>query len=648
MATLEQLERALVSADKAGDSDGARKLAAVIARARKDASNLIPGAQLPGTETGPTDEPSSLDAVKGVGEAALTTVLAIPGLAMGGMNALNAIGGNVAKYATGRTDYQDVEQAFNEPMQAMTYAPRTETGRDILSGMATATAPLPGLGQEMALIARTAALAKPLTQATAARGAQAAQGAARSAADTVQQVPNKIMQSVGLRAESPTAGATGQQSAGAAAVPRDLIRAEKAASLPIPVSLTKGAETGDTGQLAFEKAQIKMPGGELLVDRSQLNRSQILGNFDAMVDATGAKLTSSPSSGGRVVKDVLMQGYESARRDTRAAFTKARNSPEAKAAVDPNTVVKIGNGEDEITKSVVGYLDDQFQGVKGLTEVTDAVRDVAKKMGIAVDGADGKLVALPSTVGEMEDFRRVISNIAKYDDLPGKRHETILKKIIDAQTADVSGPLYKAARAMRVKQARKYENRDVVAQLINNVRNMDDPRVAADQVFNKAILNSSPEEITFLRRVMLTSGKDGRQAWKEMQGSAMEHIKREATKGMNIDANDQPIVSPAKLHGAIDALDKNGRLDVIFGNKNAAQIRDLNDVVKYVQLVPPETLVNSSGSALSIMAAITEAGLTGAATGIPVPVLSAIKLAKAQIARNKTKLKVQEALNNKP
>ena len=37
-------------------------------------------------------------------------------------------------------------------------------------------------------------------------------------------------------------------------------------------------------------------------------------------------------------------------------------------------------------------------------------------------------------------------------------------------------------------------------------------------------------------------------------------------------ANDLPIVSPAKLHQIITQLDKNGRLDIVFGKQVAATI----------------------------------------------------------------------------
>ena len=177
---------------------------------------------------------------------------------------------------------------------------------------------------------------------------------------------------------------------------------------------------------------------------------------------------------------------------------------------------------------------------------------------------------------------------------------------------------------------------------------MEDPQVAADQVFRKSILNSSPEEITFLKRVLLTSGKDGQQAFKELQGATVRHLRDEATKGMGMDSQDRPLISPAKLHQSVQALDANGRLDVILGKKNAQTVRDLDDVVRYVTTVPPGTLVNSSGTAGTLMAAIAEAGATGALTGLPLPVASGLRQIIKMRQEGRTKARINEALNALP
>jgi hypothetical protein len=227
-------------------------------------------------------------------------------------------------------------------------------------------------------------------------------------------------------------------------------------------------------------------------------------------------------------------------------------------------------------------------------------------------------------------------------------HGGSLKRAFDVSTEGLGGDLYKKARATRAEQARKYENRASVARLIKNRKNMADPMVAADQVFNKSILNSSPEEITFLKRVLVTSGDDGRQAWNELRGATVRHLRDEATKGLGMDSNDRPIVSPAKLNQTINALDKNGRLDLMLGKKNAQTVRDLNDVVRYVTTVPPGTLINTSGTTGTFLAAMAEAGATGAITGLPLPIATGIRQIVKMRKEGKTKARINDALNALP
>ena len=84
----------------------------------------------------------------------------------------------------------------------------------------------------------------------------------------------------------------------------------------------------------------------------------------------------------------------------------------------------------------------------------------------------------------------------------------------------------------------------------------------------------------------------------------------------------------------------------MLGKKNASTVRNLNDVVKYVTTVPPGTLVNSSGTAGVILAAMSEMGLAGVTTGIPLPVLTGLKVLRDTVKSKKIKGKISEALQN--
>jgi hypothetical protein len=448
-------------------------------------------------------------------------------------------------------------------------------------------------------------------------------------------------------APAPTSTA-GRGSAGAAATPEDIRRVTTAEGLRVPVTLTRGAAQRDAAQLAFEKEQMKGEFGAPLRNRAEENNLQILQNFDATIDATGAQAAfAGPSATGGSVVNALSTGWQAAKNKTRVAYTKAKNSPEAQADVDTNLVVTIGKGDQEITDSLIGYINSKITGLPS-SVVPDTARKLLIKMDLAAADDAGNLIAKPATVGKLEEFRKELSGTAKFDDNVGLREETILKKLVDAQTDPVSGPLYKEARSLRTKQANKYEDRAIVARLIKNRAGMKDPQVAVDQVFQRSILNGSPEEITFLKRVLLTSGKDGQQAFKELQAATAQHIRDQSTSGVGTDSAGRALVSPAKLNQIVAQLDKNGRLDIIFGKQEAGRIRDLNEVVKYVTTVPPGTLINSSGTVGTLLAAIAETGAVGVTTGLPVPVVTGINQIIKWRKAGQTKAKINDALNALP
>lgn len=630
MATLAEMKIALVNAHNAGDQDAARKLAAFIAQAQPDLVNQIPGTQVPGTLPGKPEQ-TIADKAVGVGETALAAVTgATGGLAGQVAGTLKGLAESILNGSFGTPEAaREVAKSAQGAAGAMTYAPRTDAGQEMTADFGEAMAPLvavaPMLNVTQAL-ARGAVQAAPAVTAVAGRGAQAIKTGAGKAAEAVRDIT----------------GTKAGGSVGAEGVDMGTLRQEKALGLPVPVQLTQGAKTRDAPQLAFEKEQIKNAEfGAPLRARQEKNNIQILQNFDSLIDDTGSTAPDLAAAGSALVR-TLSDGYKAAKNKTNVAYRKARDSAEAQAPVNTGQVVRIGEGPNEVTASVVSYLNDKATGVRG-TEIPDAARKFAVRMGIA-DEVDGTLVPRTATVGQMEDFRRALSGLAKYDDAVGIREETILKKLIDAQTEPVAGPLYKKARAERAAQARKFENRAIIARLLNNKRGTDDAQMPMDRVFNQTILNSSPEEITFLKRVLSTTGKAGREAWRDIEAETLKFIRDEATKGMGMDSADKPIVSTAKLHNAVNRLDANGRLDIVLGKQRAQILRDLNDVVRYVNTVPPGTLINSSGTAGALLAAVSEATATGALTGLPVPVVSTLRLVGRSISDAKIKAKIKKAL----
>jgi len=603
-------------------------------------------------------EPGIGAQIIGAGETALTLgtgiVGGIPGMIGGTVKGLaeQILSGQFGTPQAAKA----VEQSAIRGSQALTYQPRTQAGQEqvqavgeLLSNVLPPVLPIIGAPGAIMQSVRSAA---PMVQSTVQRGTAAAQQAAtatgKAIAKPVQAATTAVRETLGMETPTTPTTAGGRVSVGAAATPEALRRVITAEGLPVPVTLTRGAAQREAGQLAFEKEQMKGEFGAPLRNRAEENNLQILQNFDSIIDATGAQAAfSGPAATGSSVVNSLSAGWEAAKNKTRVAYTKAKNSPEAQAEVDTNLVVTIGKGDQEITNSLIGYLNGKITGLPS-SLVPDTARQLLIKSDLAAVDDAGNLIAKPATVRKLEDFRRELSGTAKFDDNVGLREETILKKLVDAQTDPVSGPLYKEARALRTKQANRFEDRAIVARLIKNRAGMKDPQVAVDQVFQRSILNGSPEEITFLKRVLLTSGKDGQQAFKELQAATAQHIRDQATSGVGTDSAGRALVSPAKLNQVVSQLDKNGRLDVIFGKQEAAKMRDLNEVVKYVTTVPPGTLINSSGTAGTLLAAFAEAGTYGATFGLPLPVLTGIRQIVKMQKAGQTKAKINDALNALP
>jgi hypothetical protein len=178
--------------------------------------------------------------------------------------------------------------------------------------------------------------------------------------------------------------------------------------------------------------------------------------------------------------------------------------------------------------------------------------------------------------------------------------------------------------------------------------------VALEDVHKHSILDGSTDDVREIRRTLQTAGDQGKQAWKELQGATINHLKEIATKSVQTDVRGNRVVSPAAMDKAIRSLDADGKLEVIFGKKGAEQLRDLNQAIIDAYTSPAGT-VNTSNTSSAIMAALNAIGspvvgtvdkAISAVTGIPAPVGGTIKYVGNKIQAAKTAKKVQEALKN--
>lgn len=585
-------------------------------------------------------EPTLGQKVVGAGEAALTTVTGATG------GALGMVGGTVKGVTQSLLDgsfgtQQAQQMVENEAMKgagALTYAPRTATGQEYTQNVGDAlrqTIPVMPLTAEMGAIGASMKAAAPVAQARVV--APATQAASR-AGEAVQSVASKVANTVrGEPAVTPTPGT--MASGGAAATDVATMRQAAAHELPVPVELTKGQATRDFEQLRFEQETAKNPElGAPIRERAAEQHKAVRQSFDAWIDQTGAEAPDARGTGIAVDKALQTRAARD-KAEIRVAYKEAEKAPEALNPVDPGASVSLGSGEDAINGSVIDYLNSKPTGLK-TTALTDHAKQYAVKLGVAEKLDDGSLVARPTNVKTMEALRREISQATGYE--PAEiRDATILKKMIDAQTEDAAGPLYAKARALRAKYAEQYENRAVISDLLNNKRGMNDRKVALEDVFDRVVFRGSLDDMRYARKMLQTGGEEGKQAWKEIQGQVVRYIRDEATKNVARDATGNEMISPAALDKAIRRLDGDGKLDYLFGRRGAEQLRAVNDLAKVMFTTPPGA-VNTSNTA-SVLLAAMDMALSGTA-GMPLPVMSGLRMMVRNIKDRKLKARVNDAL----
>ncbi|MEY4761262.1 MAG: hypothetical protein RLZZ200_1118 [Pseudomonadota bacterium] len=619
MATLAQLEKALVNADKAGDMDAARKLAAVIKteRARLGDAINIPGygdiGDVPGTVPDKPGE-SIGKKIAGVGEAVLSTVtgaVAMPVAAAAGIAGEALSGGK-----------KDGEQIANKVADAMIYQPRTETGGKILETVGKVVEPLVALGPmaaELGAVGEAAAATRPVVRAAAAEAASPIKQAATALAEQVKQ---KIAPGA-ERAPTPGTGTSG----GAAAVDIADVRRANAEELGFTgdKALTEGQATRAFEQQRFERETAKQGDiGEPIRQRMQNQNLHLQQKMDEFIDSTGSELTE-PRGVGEIVDKALRQRAARDKTKIRALYKEAEKAGEMEARVPMDSVVQL--------------LKDS-SSAEALAPVIGATERELQRLGVLNYFGRGEGINLK--LGDVENLRKFVTKVAG-SDRTNIKYASEIKAAIDAATEGKGGDLYKQARAAYAQSMADYENFGLARQLLKSKRGSTDRTVALEDVLRKSVISpsASTDSVTKLKQLLQTEGETGQQAWKELQGGLLRHLKDEATKNVARDSAGNPIVSAAGLDKAVTALDKTGKLDLVLGKRQADKVRLINDVAKDVFTSPPGA-VNTSNTA-TVLAGLMDIAISGT-TGVPAPVATVFNHVTSRIKDAKLKARVKQSL----
>lgn len=634
MATAQEYAAWIVqNADKRGTPDFETVAKAYEAAKGRETTAVTQQEATPAPQT-----PSVLDQIVGAGETALTLGTALTG---GTLGTIIGTGKGIAQqilsgeFGTPEA-VRAVEKSAAETARDLTYQPRTQAGQEQVQAVGKLAADvlppvLPMIaapGQTLQAVRQTA----PILQATAQRGVastqQAATATGQAIARPVQAATTAVSKAIGI--QTPTAApAAGRVSVGAAATPADLQRVVTAEQLGFfgPAGLTAGQRTRNFADLQFEKETAKIGDvGAPLRERVSNQTANLIQQFDAMVDRTEPLLVDARDI-GKGVSQAVVNKAEIQRRKVTDAYTKARED---------------GSMREPVTLDALATAAADVQRFEGVAANVAPIRKEAIRLGVLAEDADGNLFPQAKPIDDTELLRQFVNQATDWTD---KRQALMAGKInnaIDKGTEGKGGESYKVARKLREDYSNEFQNVGLTAKLLSTKRNTNERTIAFDDVFDKIIINAPLEEMNKIRKTLLTAGPDGKQAWNELKSNTIRFIINKALSTAQRDERGQPLISPDKLNGVIRSLDREGKLEGLYGKKQAQQIRDLGEIAINIYTAPPGA-INFSNTASALQVAL-DSVMTFGLTGIPAPAATALKEATKYVKSREVRNRVQQAL----
>ena len=475
--------------------------------------------------------------------------------------------------------------------QSVTYQPRTQTGPELVGKAADFLGAIPPTPLTSAGVALST-LSGPAMNQLRPILTQAAMPTTNALTAAMQRKPAPVMPGMGA---AETAAAT--------------LRQERAQRMNIP--LTKGEQVPELGLQQFESDIVKQ-NPELakpLIELKATQKKAIVDQFERLAGQTGAEFADPTAykKVGSIVDKALVDEYTKKFDAYKAKYAKADTAGETLQQVPYSDVVDYINKQTPTTRSSLApILQDTLEQLK-LNDPTSA----------------GTI-----SVRALED---IYQNIGKKSQpgTPNAVYGKDLKGLIDQTTEGAGGDLYRQARAARKDLATDFENNYRVAKLLGTKGGYADRAVALSDVFDHVVLDGSLEEMRTVTKLLKKAGPEGQQAYAELQGQTIQHLKDQLTK------NASGQLSFAKLKTAIDSLEREGKLEYMFGKTGRDTLMDLKATVQDALVKDPRA-VNYSNTGNVVLRGLD------ALSAIRFPGASKV----AEVAQNiALKKKVAESVN---
>lgn len=558
----------------------------------------------------PIAEPTFGQQLVGAGETLKTIASGIPaGIAQigGTLGAMAAAGvrGELGSPQAAKL----IQDVATEQAQRFLSIPETQAGKQMVQAVGQAAEIIPPfvpMAAELQMAGRIAGVG-----AKQVAGTVAEQAATAEAAKAAQQAAEKSL------------SAAQTQAAAQRRATAEMLGFEGKSAL------TTGQATRNFEQLKFEKETAKLEAGQPLRERADNQTETLLRKFDELVYRLDP-INVDPRELGKVVDIALVKRAEKRRQEIRKAYDFAK---------------KTGAMESPVTMGTLAERATDLTRFEGVSPNIKSIKNEAFRLGAIKSDENGNIVPGTISVNDSEVLRQFVNEATDWtnprESLFAKRFTTA----IDEATEGAGGDAYKRARRLRSQFASEFENAALTSRLLSSKPGSDDRKVAFEDVFDKIIVMSPLEEMNKTRATLLKAGPEGKQAWKDLKAYGIQYIKDRSLSASQMDQRGNPILSPDKLNKTISAMDRKGKLESLYGKRQAQTLRDLADISKDIYTAPPGA-INFSNTASALQVAL-DSLLTFGLTGIPAPVATTLKESAKYIKNRETRKRINAALEGR-
>lgn len=354
--------------------------------------------------------------------------------------------------------------------------------------------------------------------------------------------------------------------------PEDLERQARLSKLNLPA--TRGHVTRDLSQITREE---NLSRTDPTIRNIHAEQDRILHeHLDTLRGETGGK-ASTPGQVGQSVQGAARGKLDALRKDYQETYDRAKESG---AGLDPADISPLKAWLASPTnKRNAGYL-------------TKAIKDYEGR------GEKGRFIPQGHvSINNLEEIRKEAAASARKPGPEGhfaKEATRVIDQILDRSGSNI----YREARTKFKAVKDEFDRQGRVAALVKQKGMSRDRAVALEDTFDSVVRKGSNEQLQAVKQTLTTGGTaetraKGEQAWKDLQGATIDYLKEAAAGKRGIQGEKGQLQFNSSFIEAVNELDKDGKLDTLFGPGTSARLRDITQAVRDVRTKPAGRIAGS-------------------------------------------------------